>query len=358
MKKLRIGFLSTAGIGRRNWKAVFHSGNAVVSAVASRDLQKSRRFINECQRDFAFPDPPVAFGSYEEMLASPLIDAVYIPIPTALRQPFVIEAAREGKHVLCEKPCAANSSIVAEMIAACEASRVQFMDGVMFMHSPRLPKVRAVLDDEQSVGALRRISSAFTFSAAESFFRENIRANGALEPAGCLGDLGWYSIRFALWVMKWQLPHTVTARILSASESFPEHPSAPVDFSAEMCFEGGVSCAFYCSFITGGQQWTHVSGQKGWLLLPDFVHPHNSFEPSFEVNRTIIQVEGAQKCPAGVDPAIQGHAAAQDAIMWRNFATQVLSGKLNPDWPMWALKTQKVLDACHEAAREGRPMKL
>jgi predicted dehydrogenase len=232
------------------------------------------------------------------------------------------------------------------------------MDGVMFMHSPRLPQVRAVLDDEQSIGPLRRISSAFTFSAADPFFSENIRANGSLEPAGCLGDLGWYSIRFALWIMNWQMPLSVTARILSSSDSFPEHPSAPVEFSAEMLFEGGVSCSFYCSFIAGGQQWTHVSGKKGWLLLPDFVHPYNSYEPGFEVNRKIIQVEGAQKCPAGEDPAIQGHAAAQDAMMWRNFANQVLSGRLNPDWPMWALKTQKVLDACHEAAREGRLMKL
>ena len=58
MKKLRIGFLSTASIGRKNWKAIFNSGNAVVTAVASRDVDKSREFIEECQREFAVRQPP------------------------------------------------------------------------------------------------------------------------------------------------------------------------------------------------------------------------------------------------------------------------------------------------------------
>ena len=60
MKKLRIGFLSTAGIGRKNWKAIFNSGNCVVAAVASRDAQKSRKFIDDCQREFAFAETPRA----------------------------------------------------------------------------------------------------------------------------------------------------------------------------------------------------------------------------------------------------------------------------------------------------------
>jgi predicted dehydrogenase len=358
MKKLRIGFLSTAGIGRKNWKAIFHSGNAVVSAVASRDIKKSRQYIDECQREFTFSEVPRAFGSYEELLASPLVDAVYLPMPTALRKSFVLLAAANGKHVLCEKPCASDSSSLAEMIAACQKNQVQFLDGVMFMHSPRMAKVREVLDDDQSIGVLRRISSAFTFYSGEQFFRDNIRVNGALEPAGCLGDLGWYSIRFALWTLNWSLPHTVSARILANSEALPDRPSSPIDFSAELFFEGGVSCVFYSSFMAGHQQWVHVSGQKGWLLLPDFVHPLNSYEPAFEVGHKMVQATGGVKCPSGADPKVQGHAAAQDAIMWRTFATQVLSGKLNADWPMWAAKTQKVMDACHEAAREGRAMKL
>src|SRR5271154_816919 len=103
MKKLRIGFLSTAGIGKKNWKAIFHSGNAVVSAVASRDIEKSHKFIDDCQRDFVFSEKPIAFGSYEELFASDAVEAVYIPLPTALRKEFVLRAAENRKHILCEK---------------------------------------------------------------------------------------------------------------------------------------------------------------------------------------------------------------------------------------------------------------
>ena len=349
MKQLRIGFLSTAGIGKKNWKAIFNSGNCIVSAVASRDVQKSREFIRECQDEHSFDLIPDALGSYEALIASPTVDAVYIPLPTGLRREWVLRAAAAGKHVICEKPCATSAAELDEMLAACKKHSVQFMDGVMFMHSPRLAKVREALNQGGNVGQIRRIASAFSFYSGGDFFRDNIRVNGALEPAGCLGDLGWYSIRFALWVLDWQLPHTVTAKILSASEARPDRPSAPTEFSAELIFEGGVSVEFYCSFVTGRQQWVHVSGQDGWLRLPDFVHPFNSYEPAFEVNGKIVTVAADVKCPPGDDPLIQGHATAQDARMFREFANQVFSGKLNAEWPMWAAKTQKVLDMCLEA---------
>jgi len=110
------------------------------------------------------------------------VDAIYIPLPTGLRKEFVLRAAAAGKHILCEKPCATNAAGLEEMLAACRANSVQFMDGVMFMHSPRLARVREILDDGKSVGEIRRISSAFSFYAGGNFFRDNIRANGALEP--------------------------------------------------------------------------------------------------------------------------------------------------------------------------------
>ena len=105
MKQLRIGFLSTAGIGRKNWKAILNSGNGVVSAVASRDVKKSRAFIRECQDENSFDIIPDALGSYEELLAAKNVDAVYLPLPTGLRKDFVLRAAAAGKHILCEKPC-------------------------------------------------------------------------------------------------------------------------------------------------------------------------------------------------------------------------------------------------------------
>jgi predicted dehydrogenase len=358
MSKLRFGFLSTANIGRKNWKAIFHSGNCVVSAVASRDVNRSREFIRACQRNFPFEKSPAALACYEELLASPKVDAIYFPLPTGLRKEWVIRAARAGKHVLCEKPCAASAGDLREMLSACRKNRVQFMDGVMFMHNPRLARVRKILDDGKSIGEVRRISSAFSFYVGAEFFRNNIRVDGRLEPTGCLGDLGWYCIRFALWTMNWKMPREVTGRILSQSQRLKNRPSTPTEFSGELIFDGGVSAGFYCSFRAAYQQWASVSGRNGFLRLPDFVLPFNSYEPALEINRREIRVPNGAKCPPGVDPVTPGHATAQDTRMFRNFANQVFSGKLNGDWPTWALKTQQVMDACLESARRGAAVEL
>ena len=358
MSKLRIGFLSTAGIGRKNWKAICNSGNCVITAVASREVARSGAFIADCQREHPFEKTPVALGSYDELIESPEVDAVYVPLPTGLRQDWVIRAAQNGKHVLCEKPCAANAVELEVMLAACREHAVQFLDGVMFMHGPRLPRVREFLDDSDSVGPIRRIASAFTFYPGEDFFRSNIRADGALEPTGSLGDLGWYCIRFALWALRWQLPGSVVGRILSQSELLPGRVSSPTEFAATLFYPGGVTVEFYASFRAAKQQWVHVGGQNGWLRLPDFVHPFNGYEPAFEVNDKFITVAGGAPCPPGTDPSGFGHATAQDTRMWRNFAEQVFSGNLNAEWPMWSLQTQKVLDACHESAKHDVTLEL
>jgi len=352
MKQLRIGFLSTAGIGKKNWKAICNSGNCVVSAVASREVGKSRQFIEECQGRFPFDTKPVPLGSYEELLSAKDVDAIYMPLPTGLRKEWVIRAAAAGKHIISEKPCAASAAELDEMLAACRQHNVQFMDGVMFMHNVRLPKIREVLDDGKSLGKLQRISSGFSFHVGEELFRNNIRLDRALEPAGCLGDLGWYSIRFILWALNWQLPHTITAKILAQSPS-----GTPTEFSAELFFDEGISAEFYSSFLTASQQWVAIGGRHGWLRMPDFVHPRNGYEPAFELNRAEVCVESDVKCPSGGDPGTFGHATAQDARMFRNFANQVFSGKLNEEWPLWSAKTQIVLDGCNESARRSEPVK-
>ncbi|MGA2243571.1 MAG: Gfo/Idh/MocA family oxidoreductase [Verrucomicrobiota bacterium] len=358
MKPLRLGFLSTAGIGRKNWKAIRNSGNCIITAVASRDIARARAFIADCQREHPFAAAPAALGSYDELLASPAVDAVYIPLPTGLRKDFVIRAAQNGKHVLCEKPCAGSAAELEEMLAACRKNSVQFLDGVMFMHSPRLARVREVLDDGRSVGPIRRLSSAFSFYPGEDFFRTNIRVDGALEPFGSLGDLGWYCLRFTLWALHWRLPETVAGWVLSASENLPGRVSAPTEFCATLFYPGGVTSDLYASFHAGNQQWTHVSGQNGWLRLPDFIHPLNSYEPAFEVNDQMITVPGEVKCPPGADPVDIGHATAQDARMWRSFANQIFTGRLNDEWPMWSLQTQLVLDACLDSAKRNTPVRL
>jgi predicted dehydrogenase len=341
---LRIGILSTANIARKNWLAIHASGNNIVTAVASRDKARAGEFIRECQTTLPFDILPAALGSYAELIASPNVDAVYIPLPTGLRKEWVLRAAAAGKHVICEKPCAVNAADLAEMLAACAQNHVQFMDGVMFMHNPRQAKIRAVLADPANVGPIKRIASSFTFSTAEDFFQGDIRAHSELEPTGCLGDLGWYCIRFTLWTLGWRLPREVTGRILSARGS-PHSPTVtPTEFSGELLFDGGVSASFYCSFLVKKEQWVQVSGSHGYFRLDDFIHPKEPLASGFELNQYFVPGEKS--------------AFAQDAHLFRNFAHQVFSGQLNPDWPQWSLKTQQVLDACLESAQRGSPVKF
>src|SRR5207249_11953199 len=107
-------------------------------------------------------------------------------------------------------------------------------------------------------------------------------------------------IRFALWAMRWQMPRQVSGRILRETPG-----RAPVEFSGELIFDNGVSSGFYCSFVTGNEQWAQVSGSKGYLRVSDFVVPFFGSEAAFEVNNAVHSVSGC-------DFNMEGH--------WRRFA--------------------------------------
>jgi len=348
-KRFRWGYVGTGGIVRRNWEAARLSGNGRVAAVASRDLQKARDFISERQTAFPFDQEPVAFGSYEELIASPEIDAVYVGLPTGLRKKWVILAAQAGKHVLGEKPCASTFTDLEEMIAACREKHVLFMDGVMFMHSARLPKLREVLDDGESVGRLRRVSSAFSFNGSPEFLATNIRTDSTLEPAGALGDLGWYNIRLALWAAKGELPVRVSGQILEEVTREGSAEAVPISFSGEMEFAGGLSSSFYCSFTSGRQQWARFDGEKGTVMMDDFVLPAETAGPvGFFSGSSRIEV----------DEVWSNDPTWQAAKLFRNFADLARSGQDFEPWADIALKTQRVVEALVESAREGRAVEL
>jgi predicted dehydrogenase len=360
----RWGILGTAGIARKNWQAIARAGNAVVTAVASRNLDRSLRFVAECQTDCPVSSAPVALGSYDELLARTDVDAVYIPLPTGLRKEWVIRAADAGKHVLVEKPVGVTADDVRDMLAACDRHRVQLMDGVMFMHSRRLEALRATLDDEESVGRVRRIVTQFSFNAPDGFRRENIRADSRLEPHGCLGDLGWYTIRFALWVMSFDLPTKVSARFLAEAGPPGRPDKVPFEVAGELLFPGGVSAAFYCSFQTENEQWAMVSGTKGLVHVPDFVLPFFGDEVRFEVTNSVFEVRGCdfdmrrRTRPVVVPEYSNSHETAQESNLFRTFSTLATSGRPDRRWGELALATQVVMDACARSAKEGRPVSL
>jgi predicted dehydrogenase len=354
----RWGILGTARIARKNWKAIRNAGNSTLVAVASRDPQRARQFIEQCQADAPLTPQPAACGSYQELLDRDDIDAVYLPLPTGIRKQWVLQAARSGKHVLCEKPCALSSADLHAMLDACRENRVQFMDGIMFMHSQRQSLLRQTLDDGHSIGSVRRITSQFSFLPSDDFLATNIRANSVLEPLGCLGDLGWYNIRFVLWVMNEQLPQRVVGRLL-AEHNPGAGQQVPMEFSGEMFFAGGASASFFCSYRTGNQQWVNVSGTHGSLQVPDFVVPFYGNEVSFEMNTPVLRVRSCcdfsmESSPRrfAVHEYSNGMANSQETNMIRTFAQIVTSGELQPRWGGQALATQQVLDALLCSARQ------
>jgi len=345
----RWGILSTAAIAKKNWRAIAQSKSGTLVAVASRRMEAAQAFVHECQAHTPQKQEPEAIQGYEELLERKDIDAVYIPLPTGLRKEWIIAAAERGKHVLAEKPAALSAADLEEILAVCNRNNVQFMDGVMFMHSARLPLLRQCLDDGSSVGEMKRIACNFSFLGDETF-AQNIRVDSQLEPFGCLGDLGWYCIRFLLWANRWQLPTQVAGRCLTGMRGEKSATQVPAEFSAELFFPNGSSGSFYCSFLAGNQQWAHISGTKGNAWLSDFVLPHYGCEVSFFIEKPTFVVnvcdfhmqEHSRRVVANEYGS--GNAPAQEINMIETFNQIVLDRKLDPFWGDIALATQRVMD--------------
>lgn len=353
----RWGILGAAFIARKNWQAIRDAGNATLIAVASRDLAKAQAFIEDCQSSAPHPALPEAMDSYAALLARPDIDAVYIPLPTGLRKEWVIRAAEAGKHVLVEKPVGVCAAEVAEMIAACEKHRVQFMDGVMFMHGQRLKRLREVVDHD--VGQTRHIATQFSFLGDAEFQRTNIRAHGKMEPLGCLGDLGWYCLRFTLWAMKYATPVQVTGRIHAETQATADSPAVPLAFSGSLVFAGGVSASFHCSFDAANAQWAIVSGDKALLQVSDFVLPFSAAHTQFSLTRSEFVLDRCRADMLGghhieaLDEPSSNAPGSQEAGLFETFSKLALSGRPDPHWPQISLLTQRVLDACLLSAQQG-----
>ncbi|WP_113447019.1 Gfo/Idh/MocA family protein [Rhizobium cremeum] len=244
---LRFGILSTAKIGRDLVvPAMQDAENCVVTAVASRDLAKARAMADR----FSVPH---AFGSYEEMLASDVIDAVYIPVPTAQHVEWAIKAADAGKHVLCEKPLALKAAEIDDVIAARDRNGVLVSEAFMVTYAPVWRKVRSLLS-EGAIGRLRHVQGAFTY-----FNRDpaNMRNKPELGGGG-LPDIGVYpaiSTRFATGAEP--------QRVQAVVERDPEfgtdiYASVKADF-------GGFELSFYVSTQMANRQTMAFHGTDGFI---------------------------------------------------------------------------------------------
>ncbi|GAU28494.1 hypothetical protein TSUD_294970 [Trifolium subterraneum] len=149
--KVRFGIVGCAQISIKLCKALSKAPNATLIAIGSRSLEKATAFATEQ----GLLEVVRVYGSYEAVLEDDEVDAVYIPLPTALHATWAVKAAKRGKHVLLEKPVAMNVAELDRILEACEVNGVQFMDGTMWVHHPRTKKMKEALSDEQRFGQLK-----------------------------------------------------------------------------------------------------------------------------------------------------------------------------------------------------------
>src|ERR1039457_7097575 len=182
-RKIRWGVLSTAAIGlRKALPAMQRSQHCTVVAIASRDLAKAKEAA-------AALGIPVAYGSYEELLADPNIDAIYNPLPNHLHVPWTIKAAEGGKHVLCEKPISMSATEAKTLLAVRSRTGVKIGEAFMIRSSAQWLRLRQLLD-EGRIGELRSITGFFSYFNVNP---DNIR-NRADIGGGGLMDIGCYLI--------------------------------------------------------------------------------------------------------------------------------------------------------------------
>ena len=156
MEKVRWGLLSTARINRRLIPPIRASKRSTLAAVASRELAKAQAYAAEWEI-------PRVFGSYEELLASNEIDAVYISLPNHLHAEWTVNALRAGKHVLCEKPFAVSVEEVDRMVAASHETGGVLQEAFMYRHHPQTKLAEAWVR-EGRLGEITLVRGIFSFS--------------------------------------------------------------------------------------------------------------------------------------------------------------------------------------------------
>jgi predicted dehydrogenase len=186
---VRWGILGTANIAlEKVIPAMQKSELARVVAIASRDKAKARAAAD-------LLGIPRAYGSYEELLDDPEIEAIYNPLPNHLHVPWSIRAADRGKHVLCEKPLALSASEARDLLGARDRTGVQIGEAFMVRTHPQWHKVKELLTAGR-IGELRLVTGHFSYYRRDP---NNIRSR--LEwGGGALMDIGCYPITISRWL--------------------------------------------------------------------------------------------------------------------------------------------------------------
>jgi len=252
VKILRWGIMGNAKIAR-DWliPAIRQSRFAELVAVASRDLDRANILADSLADNTT---PPLAFGSYEELLASDRIDAVYIPLPNHLHVPWSIRALEAGKHVLCEKPLGLNSGEVAQLQdVANRFPKLLVMEAFMYRFHPQWLRVRELIDSG-ALGQIEHVQASFTYNNRDP---ENVRNMPGIGGGGLM-DIGCYCISAARFIFGKEPLRVVGCLDLDPGFGTDRHAAGILDFGQGMA-------TFQCSTQSHSSQMVKIIGDKGTL---------------------------------------------------------------------------------------------
>ncbi len=325
--EVRWGLISTANINRRVIPAIRASARGELSAVASRERERAEAYAREW-------GIPRAFGSYQAMLDSGAVDAVYISLPNHLHAEWSVKALEAGVHVLCEKPFALTLAEVDRMIGTATTHGRVLAEAFMYRHHPQT-KIVGEWVREGRLGQVTVARGAFNFATAN---RNNIR----LVPewgGGCLWDVGIYPMSFAQFVMEGP-PLEVTA--------FQWLGDTGVDevFVGQMRYAGDRFAQITSSFRTPIYTHFEVVGTAGRLTL----------------NRPFVAMETDGELWFHPESGEPERLAVPTMYLYAGEVEDMHAAILDGAEPYLTLAETRdhvrTMLALYEAARSGRPVRL
>jgi len=331
MKKVRWGVLGAARIAvNRVIPAMQQGEHSEIAAIASRDLGRAQAAAREL-------GIPRAYGSYEELLADPEIEAIYNPLPNHMHVPWSIRAAEAGKHVLCEKPIGMNVAEAASLIAVRDRTGVRIGEAFMVQTHPQWRRIVELVRGGR-IGKLRSAVGTFSYFKLDADNIRNIREYGG----GGLMDIGCYPIKTSRMVFG-EEPVRVSAAIVRD----PRFGDIDMLTSAVLEYPSG-HCIFTCSTQIMLQQSMCFYGTEG-RIEPEI--PFNA-----AINRVArIHIDDGRDLEGGGATVEEIPPCDQYTIQGDSFSRAIREGGEVPVPLEDAVKNMAVIDAVFRAAETGRP---
>jgi len=327
--KVRWGVLGVAGIATKKVIPAMKKGSrSEIVAIASREFSRARFAAAQL-------DIPNAYGSYEELLADPSVEAIYNPLPNHLHVPWSIKAARAGKHVLCEKPISLTAKEAAELIQVRDETGVKMGEAFMVRTHPQWLRAREIVRSGD-LGELRVITSTFSYFNRDARNIRNIPEFGG----GGVMDIGCYPITMSRFLFGRE-PARVAALVEIDSDLGTDRLS-----SALLDFAPG-HAVFTCSTQLVPFQRMQILGAQNRMEIEI---PYNI--PPDRPSRIFID-NGVEL--AGHSARIEEFPAADQYTIQGDAFSQAIQDNSEVPVPLGdALANMKVIEAVLRAGANGR----